>query len=229
MTPEQSEELKVPSLESDIQSLKFTVNLICNTLPDTPIRAHCVTLLGAAMKYMPPETTATVAYTEVKRVAAELPDLGESDPRRWLAGTAAAVIEICSSLLDRQSSRLEQQAVDCPDFRWLRGMSNTQGGMVYAGQEDRDSLVRWAARRGISDFVNIEDDDFPDLRDAATLGCMLDHVRETTGCALYTRWDPALSVWVLDGHPFGIEVVGAEESDVLVRALVLGWLALGLT
>jgi hypothetical protein len=83
---------------------------------------------------------------------------------------------------------LGRRAVACKGFRWMPGMADCWGGRVREG----DGLDRVSA--------------FPDLTDAATLGCLLALVREACG-------DPSLSV--LFDHDGRKWRVGRWEDDGL--------------
>lgn len=86
--------------------------------------------------------------------------------------------------------------VVCPGFRWLRGMSNTRGGVVYEGQEESGDLMRWVGRRGVTDYVT-PDDDRPDLDDPATCGCLLALVCAAWGQDFSVSFNPEGTVEVM--------------------------------
>lgn len=75
-------------------------------------------------------------------------------------------------MTDEQATALGKRLVACKGFRPMRGMLDMQGRTW-----DQALLWRWS-----------NDVDVPDLRDPATLGCVLALVREAWG-------DPHASVW----------------------------------
>ena len=68
-------------------------------------------------------------------------------------------------MTDEQATALGKRLVACKDFRPMRGMLDMQGRTW-----DQSLLWRWS-----------NEVDVPDLRDPATLGCVLAMVREAHG------------------------------------------------
>jgi hypothetical protein len=57
----------------------------------------------------------------------------------------------------------------------MLGMSNTFGGVivaVYPNDDGSTHFVQWSRRHGITDLVEPDEDDLPNLNDPATLGCI---------------------------------------------------------
>jgi hypothetical protein len=105
--------------------------------------------------------------------------------------------------------------VTSPGFRWMRGMSNTAGGLAYEGvdrdDEDGPAFVRWAARHRISDYM-LPDGEVPDLNDPATIGCLLFLAREAyDDPTLVPHSDGLLWVVTIYDYKTGTEMVVAEE------------------
>lgn len=74
-------------------------------------------------------------------------------------------------MTEAEAEALGKRLVACKGFRPLRGMLDMQGRTWGA-----DLLFRWS-----------NDVDVPDLRDPATLGCVLALVREAHGRRCYTQ------------------------------------------
>ena len=91
-------------------------------------------------------------------------------------------------MTEAEAEALGKRLVACKNFRPMRGMLDMQGRTWGA-----DLLFRWS-----------NDVDVPDLRDPATLGCLLALVREAWG-------DPTICV-VLDTSD-GYWHVGRWEDD----------------
>ena len=119
-------------------------------------------------------------------------------------------------MTDAEAEALGRRLVACKGFRVMRGMLDMQGRTW-----GRDLLWRWR-----------DDLDVPDLRDPATLGCVLALVREAWGDQVMT----CARVDVLDdyiaplpgGYPYGVVREGhrrlfkrffASEAEALVAAL----------
>jgi hypothetical protein len=116
-------------------------------------------------------------------------------------------------MTDAEAETLGRRLVACKGFRVMRGMLDMQGRTW-----GRDLLWRWR-----------NDLDVPDLRDPATLGCLLALVREVHGplACTYTRGD-IKNEWSVrsvihenyDGH-YGDDHGYSErsEAEALVAAL----------
>jgi len=112
---------------------------------------------------------------------------------------------------------LAKRAIACKGFRWMPGMLNGNDGTRYIAGEQWawDDPLRHHAK-------GIDNNDWPDLTDPATLGCLLALVREAWGdpCLhvglLPARW----GVWTSQNMPLH-ECVGKAltEAEALVAAL----------
>ena len=106
-------------------------------------------------------------------------------------------------MTEAEAEALGKRVVACKGFRPMRGMLDMQGRSWGA-----DLLFRWSNDVGV-----------PDLRDPATLGCLLALVREALHSprahVLYVaglhRWECADNRVVLG--------VGATEAEAIVAAL----------
>lgn len=105
-------------------------------------------------------------------------------------------------MTEAEAEALGKRLVACKGFRPLRGMLDMQGRSWGA-----DLLFRWS-----------NEVDVPDLRDPATLGCVLALVREAWGiCEVRTgiRW----CVVVRPAGGGRRSIYGATEAEALVAAL----------
>lgn len=112
-------------------------------------------------------------------------------------------------MTDAEAEALGRRLVACRHFRAMRGMRDLQGRTWTP-----DLLWRWAP--GV---------DVPDLRDPATLGCLLALVREawrqkavTSFCGYY--WEVDYAHTIID-EPMEHEQLGQgyTEAEALVAAL----------
>lgn len=105
-------------------------------------------------------------------------------------------------MTDAEAEALGKRLVACKGFRPLRGMLDMQGRSW-----DGSLLFRWRS-----------DVDVPDLRDPATLGCVLALVREAHGRRCYTQ--AVGGYWAVQNddteQAWGAE---ATEAEALVAAL----------
>ena len=117
---------------------------------------------------------------------------------------------------------LSRRAVACKSWRWMPGMSTSNGGRVFAVDEDgscrldfgAEEVPFWCTPETMSKMT-------PCLTDPATLGCLLALVREAWGdpylCAVGdsdTGWRvDAVTAQVQDLHGF------PSEAEALVSAL----------
>lgn len=102
---------------------------------------------------------------------------------------------------------LGRRAVACSRWRWLPGMLARREGRVCSRELD---IEPW-----------IYEDDLPDLRDPATLGCLLHLVREACGShEVSVRWCASMGEWACE-HDIvnGWRIWRATEAEALVRAL----------
>ncbi len=110
---------------------------------------------------------------------------------------------------------LARRAVACKAWRWMSGaraFSRARGKL----QAIRvcDDIREWVAR----------DNEFPDLEDPATLGCLLALVREAWGDdeAYTMRWHDEDGGWTVcssDEHGAHSVAEGQTEAEALVEAL----------
>lgn len=126
---------------------------------------------------------------------------------------------------DEQWQELARRAVACKGWRWMRGIAASDGCVVAMESDLEEEDHSW------TDGIEVWCDDeprLPDLRDPATMGCLLALVREAWG-------DPAITAcWQDNSHRSGAYVVswrlwGATtgyhygehptEADALVGAL----------
>lgn len=94
-------------------------------------------------------------------------------------------------------------------FRWLPGMQVLFGGV-------------YPARLGESMLADADQGDRPDLRDAATRGCLLQLVRDLSGDPLIcpaARIGPHGVIWAVDASHGRIVDDQPTEADALVAAL----------
>ena len=106
-------------------------------------------------------------------------------------------------MTDEQATALGKRLVACKGFRPMRGMLDMQGRTW-----DQSLLWRWS-----------NDVDVPDLRDPATLGCLLALVREAWGddAMIVARID-VLEVFIAPlpgGYPY--EVMFSEPRVAMRR------------
>lgn len=66
---------------------------------------------------------------------------------------------------------LARYAVGRPWWRWMPGMANPHGDMVC--DTTPGGAVQWVCDGWVSDMLEPESEEFPDLADPATLGCLL--------------------------------------------------------
>jgi hypothetical protein len=118
------------------------------------------------------------------------------------------------------SNELSKRAVACKGWRWMQGMS--VGGMLVV---DADSDGLDVVRKGCVQEWPLEYA-FPDLNDPATLGCLLQLVREAwgeaTACTAATREADGARGWIMDAWlPVSPFEPGPypTEAEALVAAL----------
>jgi len=71
---------------------------------------------------------------------------------------------------------LGRRAVSWPSWQWIPGMKNGRDGSRYIGDG------QWACSDPYRAHARgVEPDDWPDLSDAATMGCMLELTRQVRG------------------------------------------------
>jgi hypothetical protein len=109
-------------------------------------------------------------------------------------------------MTDTEAETLGRRLVACKGFRVMRGMLDMQGRTW-----GRDLLWRWR-----------NDLDVPDLRDPATLGCLLTLVRGAwcdtrLSCVPWRLGWSVMRVWQNESH--GTVSAGDTEAEALVAAL----------
>ena len=121
--------------------------------------------------------------------------------------------------------QLSQRAIACKRWRWMPGMLSNKGLRV-TGCDDDGYVVGYY--ENMSYFDACVPDSLPDLRDPATLGCLLALVRES--------WGPEATVsvnisgfWAVGGariqkgksagHTINLGIWKSTELDALVSAL----------
>jgi hypothetical protein len=117
---------------------------------------------------------------------------------------------------------LAEELVACPEFHWMPGML----GQVRGGFDRLESAIRVThANAPISTGPNGW---LPDLRDDATLGCLLHLVRKKHGRLVVVRWACVPDWWEVFTHHRGfnegpshlaVGKGGPTEAEALVRAL----------
>lgn len=107
-----------------------------------------------------------------------------------------------------ETQELSMRAVACKGWRWLPGMADTWGGRVREG----DGIDRIKA--------------LPNLNDPATLGCLLQLVREANSdqcaCVFPIDYGPAGVMWQVRLTANGRQVTDRHyttEAGALVAAL----------
>lgn len=116
---------------------------------------------------------------------------------------------------------LGKRAVACKGFRWLRGMLR-QDDYRYVSS---GVWARWSDVHSLTTALH-SPDQWPDLTDSATRGCLLTLVREAWGGdfeQVWLEWYPPLSRWGIQGGHAGTRSVllasGPTEAEALVAAL----------
>ena len=129
-------------------------------------------------------------------------------------------------MTDEQARELGQRAVKCKCWHWLPGMLS-DGFRVDT--DPSDGRVRIVNSYYSEEYESITDE-WPDLRDPATLGCMLALVREAWGVPhLFVETDGPIAVWTvrstlefnMTGHEDDrcLAGWGQTEAEALVAAL----------
>lgn len=90
--------------------------------------------------------------------------------------------------VNEDSLILARRAIVCKHWRWLPGMKAGISDDWYRACDQPETLY-WQGETHGGWTTIVEDDWTPDFRDAATLGCLLELVREISG-------DPWLYVYV---------------------------------
>lgn len=99
---------------------------------------------------------------------------------------------------------LGRRLVACKHFRPMRGMRDVQG-------RSWDDSLLWRWNSAI---------DVPDLRDPATVGCLLALVRDAWGDpTMSAHFSDAAEWWEVQGHRWAPEKPADTEAEALVAAL----------
>ena len=108
---------------------------------------------------------------------------------------------------------LGKRAVACKGFRWMRGMLR-QDDYRYIGS---GVWARWSDVHSLTTALH-SPDQWPDLTDPATLGCLLTLVREAWGSLPASMVNERTNRWAMFflGGPV---VHGPTEAEALVAAL----------
>lgn len=108
---------------------------------------------------------------------------------------------------------LARRAVACRGFRWVRGMLR-HDGYRYIGS---GVWARWSDTAAVVTALHMPEQ-YPDLSDPATVGCLLALVREAWGiCEVRTGFRWCVVVRLAGGGRRSI--YGATEAEALVAAL----------
>ena len=115
---------------------------------------------------------------------------------------------------------LSTRAIDCVKWRWLAGMLTQEGHRVVLAATKNS--VAGAAASSLDRFTVIMHHTRPDLRDAATLGCLLKLVRDAYG-------QPRIVLMPMSDDKWGVAIPSAlrnpdrfrsdTEAEALVKAL----------
>jgi hypothetical protein len=110
-------------------------------------------------------------------------------------------------MTEEEATALGKRLIACKGFRPMRGMLDMHGRTW-----DASLLWRWVPL------------DVPDLRDPATLGCVLEMVREAYDCSTcFAMWDESEEDWSVnvphEGGGSYIESIADSEAEALVAAL----------
>lgn len=89
---------------------------------------------------------------------------------------------------DEKAFALAEKAIACKNWRWTPGMKAGVPDSWYRAC-DQPETIYWHGETNGGWTTIVEDNWIPDFRDAATLGCLLEIVREISG-------DPWLYVYV---------------------------------
>ena len=116
-----------------------------------------------------------------------------------------------TELAKDKTQNLARRAVACEGWRWMEGMSTTEGDIVVGVGDDtitlRDDGVMHAEHSGV----------LPDLNDPATLGCLLELVREALGLfgvSTHYNFDPPHMWWQVLNP---VEVFSCATAEMELR------------
>jgi hypothetical protein len=109
-----------------------------------------------------------------------------------------------------------KRAVACKHWRWMPGMrviSKREGELEDVIQRVPDDMRGWRL---------YSEDAFPDLEDAATVGCLLHLVRKALNdeCFASYRLMEKEDMWIASGHRYHTVLpFPRTEAEALVRAM----------
>jgi len=117
-------------------------------------------------------------------------------------------------MTDQDWTELGRRAVACRRFRWRRGMS-TICGLVAQSNDDANGRVYFGQ------WVEPHPDWLPDLRDPATLGCLLALVREAVEPERAPGDWPMVCTYQNAAKKWGVGAWLNESGKATFAALVL--------
>lgn len=129
------------------------------------------------------------------------------------------------------NEQLGRRAMDCADdFQWEEGMRDGDADNVCVGATESNGLFeyRWANSGGyISEWCELDGEEWPDFDDWATEGCLLNMVCRKWGVRAVPRMVLAESYDVdggrleilRDGNVTVFRATGGSRVERLVRAL----------
>lgn len=119
-----------------------------------------------------------------------------------------------------EESALGKRALLCKGWKWMAGMLARCDRLVVEDQEEGQEGCWYFGDGGCqSGFVWPDEHRLPQFEDPATLGCLLQVVREAWGVDVWTEPQQlARTPWAcrIRGHQ---GYFGSSEAEVLVRAL----------
>jgi|ETNvirenome_6_85_1030632.scaffolds.fasta_scaffold03061_4 hypothetical protein len=122
---------------------------------------------------------------------------------------------------NKESLVLAERAVACENWRWMPGMKAGVPDSWYRACDQPETLY-WQGETNGGWTIIVEDNWIPDFRDAATLGCLQELVREISGdpwlCAyVRARADGSESEWT--GIMWERRFSAESEQEVLIKML----------
>jgi hypothetical protein len=133
-------------------------------------------------------------------------------------GKLAPVEEGMSTEQLEEIEELARRAVACKRWRWMPGMLSEKGLRVFRRDDDGYVVGYYANQEYICECVP---GTLPDLRDPATVGCLLALVREAwnspSACLSMTEWVVGKPLWTISVWQKLFS--GRTEADALVAAL----------
>ena len=112
-----------------------------------------------------------------------------------------------------------RRAVACKQWRWMPGMLAETGLRVVRRDDDGHVIGYYVNQWHMSECVP---GSLPDLRDPATLGCLLTLVREAWGACVHvapdTGWHVRRAV-LPNGSTINLGIIADTEAAALVAAL----------